>query len=321
MFRLFRPPRALIALLLSCGMASTMAQNYPDKPIRLISPSTAGSPADVLARLLADSLSKVMNATIVVENRAGADQVIGLEYVAKGTPADGYTLALTGMDGQALLPLTKKDMRFNPIQDLTLVAGVGEGRYVLAGPASEPHKNFQALVKAVKAAPGQYNYGASGPAVRIPTMTLMKELGLNMEYVAFRGGGPYSIDLAAGRIHWGFLSETTAHTVKDRVRLYGVTGSTRSTANPEVPTFAEMGFPQIHGPAYGLAVRAGTPKAIVEKLSAAAATALQSTELMARAQVALLTIKYETAEQAKQTLEQRFRNYQPAAAAMGLKPE
>jgi tripartite-type tricarboxylate transporter receptor subunit TctC len=321
MFILFRFPRTLIALLLTCGMASAMAQSYPDKPIRLVAPTTAGSPADVLARLVADSLSKVMNATIVVENRPGADQIIGLEYVAKGAPADGYTLALTGLDGQALLPLIKKDMRFNPMQDLTLVAGVGEGRYVLAGPASEPHKNFQALVKAVKAAPGKYNYGASGPTVRIPTMTLMKELGLNMEYVGFKGGGPYSIDLAAGRIHWGFLSETTAHTVKNRVRLYGVTGSTRSPANPDVPTFSELGFSQIHGPAYGLAVRADTPKSIVDKLSAAAIIALNSTELKARAQVALLTIKYETGEQARQMLDQRFLSYQAAALAMGLQPE
>jgi tripartite-type tricarboxylate transporter receptor subunit TctC len=311
------------ALLFAAGPGgrAALAQSYPDRPIKIVAPTTPGSPADVLARLVGESMSSVLGVPIAVENRAGADQIIGLEHVAKGAPADGYTLILVGLDGQALLPLTKKSLRFDPMRDLVLVAGVGEARYVLAGPSSLPHITFESLVSAVRAAPGRFNYGASGPTVRIPTVMLMKALGLQMEYVAYKGGGPYSIDLAAGNIHWGFLSETTAQTVRDRVRLYAVTGQGRSPANPDVPTFAELGFPQMQGPAYGLAVRAETPKPIMDRLVEAAGKALQSTPLRARAQVAYLTIRHEPPQAAREALDRRFANYQAVAAAIGLQPE
>ena len=312
------------ALMLAAVMASPMAawaQNYPERPIRIVAATTPGSPADLLARLMAEAMAKVMNATFVVENKPGADQVLGFEFVAKSAPADGYTVLLAGIDGMALLPVTKKELRFNPLQDLTLVAGVGEVRYVLMGPASEPHRNFKELVDAINAAPGKYSYGASGPAVRIPAQLMMNRLGLDMQYVPYKGGAATAIDIAAGRIHWSVTSESTAHTVKERVRLYGITGTGRSAANPDVPTFTELGLPMIQGPVYGLAVRAGTPKEMADKLSAAAALALQSTEIRSKAQAALLELKYDNAEATQRTLNDRWRGYQDAARSIGLQAE
>ncbi|QXZ10708.1 tripartite tricarboxylate transporter substrate binding protein [Comamonas sp. Y33R10-2] len=309
---------AFVLALLSQGAQAT---GYPERPIKFIAAATAGSPADIMARAVAEGMTKELRTPIIVENKPGADQVIGFEFVARGAPADGYTVGVIGIDGQALLPLTKKGLRFNPLEDLTTVAGLGEGRYVLAGPATAPQKNFKDIVEEIKSHPNKYDYGTSGPAVLIPMLALTNELKLTMTHIPYKGGGPYSQDLAAGNIHLGFLSETSARPLSNRLRFYGVTGSTRSAFEPNVPTFIELGYPQIFGPAYALVVRTGTPQAIIEKLSAAAEQALRSTEMKERSQGLLLSLKYEPAEMATRTLNERAKIYRHIAQRMGLKPE
>lgn len=311
----------IAAAVLACAVSPTSAQTYPDRPIKFIAPTTPGSPADILARAVAEGMTRELKVPIVVENKPGADQIIGFEHVARMAPADGYTVGIIGIDGQALLPITKKGLRFNPHDDLTLVAGLAEGRYVLVGPAAAPHKNFKEVMDAIKAAPGRFNYGTSGPVVRIPILMLMNDLNLDMTHIPFKGGGPYAQELAAGNIDLGFVSETSAKPLAGRLRYYGVTGSTRTATEPNVPTFAELGFPKILGPAYALVVRAGTPKAIIDKLSHAAAAALQSPEMKVRSQGLLVTIQYSDAETAKRMLDERTKIYRDIADRVGLKPE
>jgi len=284
--------------------------DYPDKPIKFVAATTAGGTADLLARALADAMSKVLNQPIVVENKPGADQIIGLEYVAKGQPADGYTAIVIGLDGQALLPLIKKGLRFDPLNDLTQVASLGEVRYVLAGPATAPYKTFKELTDAAKAQPGKMNYGSSSPQVRFPTLVLMDEMGIEATHVPFPGAGPYLTAVAAGTVDWAVIGENSGNTLKPRVRLYGITGRTRSSINPDVPTFAELGFPRIVGPAYALAVRTGTPQAIVDKLSAAAATAMATPEMKANTQKFQLELAYEKADGAQRVLRERYKLYE-----------
>lgn len=307
-----------VGLVWAAAAAGALAQGYPERPIRFVAPTTPGSPADLIARILADSMSKQLKQPIVVENKAGADQVIGLEFIARGAPADGYTAGVIGVDSQAILSLTPENLRFDPLRDLTLVAGLGESRYVLVGPASAPHRDFKELVAAARAVPGKFNYGASGPQVRIPTVVLMRELGLDMVYVPFKGGMSYVAAIAAGDIDWGVVSENTAGTAKPRVRLYAVTGRTRSEVNPDVPTFAELGFPQIFGPGYALAVRSGTPPAVIERLMNAAANAVATPEMKLRTQGMLLALNFENAEGALRDLNERLKSYREFARAGGL---
>ena len=297
------------------------ANGYPDRPIKFVAAATAGSPADILARAVAEGMSKELKVPIVVENKPGADQIIGFEHVARGAPNDGYTVGIVGIDGQALLPLTKKQMRFDPRTDLTIVAGLGEGRYMLAGPASLGVKNFQELMDEIKAHPKKFDFGTSGPVVLIPMLTLMNRLQLEMNHIPYKGGGPYSQDLAAGNIHLGFLSETSARPLANRLRFFGVTGESRSPFEPNVPTFAELGFPQVFGPAYALVVRAGTPKSVIDRLAAAASVALASPEMKARSQGLLLSIRYSSPEEASKTLRERIQSYTEIAQRVGLHPE
>jgi len=288
--------------------------DYPDKPIKFVAATTAGGTADLLARALADAMSKVLNQPIVVDNKPGADQIIGMEHVAKGQPADGYTAIVIGLDGQALLPLVKKGgLRFDPLADLTQVAFLGDIRYVLAGPASAPYKTFKELTDAAKANPGKMNYGSSSPQGRFPSLLLIDAMGLEATHVPFPGAGPYLTAVAAGTVDWVFIAENSGNTLKPRVRLYGITGRTRSPSNPDVPTFAELGHPRVMGTAYSLAVRTGTPQAIIDKLSAAAATAMATPEMKASAQKILFELQYEKADGAQRILAERYKLYEEFA--------
>lgn len=313
--------RVFVSLLCLVFAAGAQAQSYPDRSIRFIAPTTPGPAADMIARVLAEAMSRVLKQPAYVENKPGAEQLIGLEYIAKSAPADGYTVGVVGVDGQALIPLMKKNLRFDPLKDLTLVGGIGEVRYVLASPVGAPPANFRQLVDAAKAAPGKFNYGSSIPQVYLYTLSLTQELGLDLVHVPFPSGAPFLQALVAGTVDWGLISEGAATPLKSRLRFHAITGSTRSAANPEVPTFKELGFPRIQGPSYALAVRSGTPQQIVEKLSAALAAALASPEMKAAAQRILLDIRYESPEAASRSLLERNKFYQELVQRAGLKPE
>lgn len=316
----------LLALGVMAGVAGlagapARAQTYPDRPIKFIAATSAGATADLVARLVGEAMSKVLKQAIIVEDKPGADQIIGLEFIAKGNPADGYTVGVIGYDGQVQLPLLKKTLRFDPFADLTPVYGLGEVRYVIAGPASAPYKNFRELVAAVKAAPGKFNYGSSTPAVRIPSLIVMQELGLDMVHVPYAGGGPYLTALAAGTIDWGTIGENSGNTLKPRVRIYGISGKTRSTSNPDVPTFVELGHPRIAGPAYALMVRSGTPQPIIDRLASAAAVALETPEFKAGAQKMQFEVVLEKPEAVRREMQERFKAYQEVISKAGIKPE
>lgn len=307
--------------LLVMAAQSVRAQAYPERPVRFIVATSAGAAADVLARVLAEAMMKPLGQPIIVEAKPGADQIIGMEYLAKGAPADGYTVGVIGIDGQVQLPLMKKGLRFDPLTELTSVAGLGELRYVVAGPASAPYRTFKELIDAIKSQPGKFNYGSSGPQVRFPSLVLMQDIGLDMVHIPYAGGGPYLTAIAGGTIDWGTISETSGNSLKPRVRFYGITGRTRSPANPEVPTFVEMGYPKIFGPAYALTVRKGTPQAVIDKLSSATGVALASPELRASAQKLQFDVHFENAEAAVKTLQERSRFYQEQVRKLGLQPE
>jgi len=302
----------LMALVLAVASFGVRAE-YPDRPIRFVAATTAGGTADILGRAIAEAMSKVLSQAIIVDNKPGADQIIGMEYVAKGQPADGYTVLVSGIDGQALLPLTKKGLRFDPMKDLTLVAWLGDSRYVLAGSNVAPYKSFKELMDFAKANPGKLNFGFSSPQTHFTSAVLAAELGVSVVPVPFPGAAPYITAALANTVDWGVFSEGTVTGLKSRFRVYGITGKGRSTGNPEAPTFAELGFPRLVGPGYALAVRTGTPQAIIDKLSAAAAAALVMPEVKASAQKAQLDIGYEKAEVAQRALADRYRFYEEYA--------
>ena len=226
------------------GMAQ--AQKYPDRPIRLVTPYPPGGGSDITARLVADTLSRQLGWTVVVENRGGAAGSIGSGLVANSKP-DGYTLLWTSVDNYALLPSLRTDLPYK-VEDLTFIARFAENGSTLAVNASEvPAKTLAEFVNYLKANPNRIFYGTGGiGSANHFTMELFEqEAGVKMTRVVYQGVAPATTDLLAGRVQIIALTPTAVvpHMQSGRLRLLAVTQATRNPLFPDLPTVAELGYP------------------------------------------------------------------------------
>ena len=268
--------RYLLPLALMAG-ASAMAQTFPAKPVKLIVPYPAGGPVDGVARGLADRLSKIWNQPVIVDNRAGANEVIAADLVAKAAP-DGYTI-LAGADPSfATNQYLFKKLPYNPRTDLVPVSRVAFVNMALIVNGSLPVNNMAEFVALVRANPGKYNYSAgAGTAAHVHFDAFLRQQKLDMTHIAYKGVAPALQDLLAGQIQATMGGITTAkpHLASGKLKLLAINGSARAKSLPEVPTFAEAGFPNAEAYFYvGLAVPKGTPKDIVDAIASAARKAV-----------------------------------------------
>jgi tripartite-type tricarboxylate transporter receptor subunit TctC len=247
-----------------------MAQDYPSRPIRIISPYPPGGTTDILARLLSPKLQSALGQPVIVENKGGASSNIGTEFVAKAKP-DGYTLLLGNNTGVVINQNLYK-LNIKPSQDLAPVIMVGAVPLVLYVHPSVPVKTVAELVALVKNNPGKYEFasGGSGSPQHLSGEMLKIAYGLDLIHVPYKGQGPAMTDVVAGHIKIAF--ETTVVLLpfleSNGVRALATTGGTRSITLPNVPTMIESGLPGFEVTNwYGVFAPTGTPKEIVEKLN------------------------------------------------------
>ncbi len=234
---------SVIAVALG-GMAQ--AQKYPDRPIKLVTPYPPGGGSYNTARLEADTLNRHYGWSVVVENRGGAAGSIGTGYVANSKP-DGYTLLWTSVDNYALLPSLRSDLPYK-LEDLTFLARLAENGSTLAVNASEvPAKTLAEFVSYLKANPTTVFYGTGGiGSANHFTMELFEqEAGVKMTRVVYQGVAPATTDLLAGRVQIVALTPTAVvpHMQSGRLRLLAITQSSRNPLFPDLPTVAELGYP------------------------------------------------------------------------------
>jgi len=318
--------RAIAAVLAGMSLAAAIAtpaaaQNFPNKQIHFVVPYGAGATLDNVARIVGQEISKILAQPVVVENKTGADGIIGFEYVAKQAPADGYTICIAAVSGLATLPLTVKGLRFDPLRDLPPLVGMVEGKYILTVPNTLSAKNFAEFVALAKAQPGKLNYGASSTTVRLQSEALLAALGINIVYVPYKSGPQYIQAIAAGEIQMGFVAEGSAMSIANRARAIAVTGPQRSGNFAGVPTFDELKLPSIRGVAYSLNVRAGTPKAAADRLQASVQQALALPEVKEKFAKMGLDAVAQGPEAAAQRLADEARTFAEVAAKAGIKPE
>jgi tripartite-type tricarboxylate transporter receptor subunit TctC len=266
--------------------ARAQATDYPTRPITLIVPYAPGGGNDVLARGVAEPMSKTLGQPIVIENHGGAGGSIGTRQVAKSAP-DGYTLGLGGTGTLAVDPTLYPNAGYDPRKDFAPVGLIATGPLIVLVNTSLPAHNVQELIALAKAQPGKLNYASAGKGsgIHLGTVLFADTAGIDITHIPYKGSGPALTDLLGGHVSIYFSSLPSAiGLVKDgKLRALGVTGLKRSPILPDVPTVAEQGLPGFEAVLhYGIVAPAGTPRPIVDKLNAALRAALNSDEVHRR---------------------------------------
>jgi tripartite-type tricarboxylate transporter receptor subunit TctC len=271
-------------LLLACGGAG--AQAYPAKPVRIVVGFTPGGGNDVIARLVATKLTASMGRQFVVENRPGAAGSIGAEIVAKSAP-DGYTLFLAGVASHGVNPNLQKNISYDPVRDFDPICLMATAPVLLAVHPSLPVKTVKQFIAFAKARPGQINYASSGygSSSQLATELFNSMAGTKLIHVPYKGIGAATTDLLSGQVQAMFNAAASllVHTRSGRMRALGVGALKRMPAIPDIPTISESGVPGYQsGSWYGLVAPAGTPRAIIDRLSRETTAAVKSQDISSK---------------------------------------
>jgi len=271
-------------VLLSC-VAVAQSPAWPAKPVRIIVPTSPGGGTDIVTRVLAARLTEVFGQSVVVENRPGAGQILGTEFVARA-PADGYT-QLMAASAIVLNQVLAKKPPYDTLRDFAPVTVAATLPNVLTVHPSLPVKTVQQLVALAKAKPGMLNYSSAGAGTSPHmSMELLRSMaGIDMTHIAYKGTGPATADLLAGHVQLSMPNTLTAapHLRSGRLRALCVTSAKRAAGLPDVPTIAEARLPGYEAIQwYGLFAPAGTPRDAVNRMQAETARALQAPDVTKR---------------------------------------
>ena len=263
----------LVAAVLLCGLgaAGVNAQAWPSKPVRIVVPFAPGGTADTLGRLVAQKLTESLKENFIIENRGGAGGVIGSELVAKAEP-DGYTLVVSGVASHCIAPALRK-ISFDPVHDFTHIALFGGPPGVLVVNPSLPAQDLKQFIAYAKKEAGKLAYGSPGNGTQghLIAEQLKQVAGIQMTHVPYKGASLAVADLIAGHVPVTSTTLTTAATqIKaGKARALAVSSAKRVPDFPDVPTFAELGYPELTAAIwFSLSGPAGMPADIVNRLNA-----------------------------------------------------
>ncbi len=278
--------KSLIAVSMLLVAAGATAQGYPSKPIRLICPFPPGGAVDIASRAVAAELSKNLGQTVAVENRPGAGGNIGGAEAVRSAP-DGYTLFMSTSGIQAINPSLYKKMTFDPNKELAPVSALVSLSNVLVVHPSVPVNNLAEVLALVRSKPGQINYASSGSGTSIHmSAELFKSMtGTNIVHVPYKGSAPAVTDLLGGQVQMMFdnIPSALPHIKAGKLRAIATTGAKRDPALPDLPTIAEAGVSGYEaGVWFGITVPTGTPKEIIDRLTAESIKSTKSPDFIKR---------------------------------------
>ena len=274
--------RLLLSLLFFPMLA--LAQAYPSKPVRLIVPFPAGGPADIFGRSLAQGMSENLGQPVIVENVGGVGGVLGVDRAGKAAP-DGYTLALNSASTVSIAPYSLSKMPYDVKKDLALITVVVRVPEVLAVHPSLPVKDLAQLIAYAKANPGKVNFGSagSGSITHLAGELLKAEAKVDMVHIPYKGAAPAVTDLLSGQVQMGIFDVPIllGHIRAGKLKALAITSANRAQTLPDVPTTAELGYPNVTSDNwYGLVAPAATPADVRKRIHAAATAALRGPALI-----------------------------------------
>jgi tripartite-type tricarboxylate transporter receptor subunit TctC len=285
--------RSTVARALCCAVMlwavvagpSAAAESYPSRPVRLIATYPPGGSSDLMARILGNALSEIWGEQVFVDNKPGAAGSIGMDYAARQLP-DGYTFVIGNLGPVAVNPFISK-VPYDVLHDFVPVSMICTGPNILVVNASSPIKTVQDLVTAARAKPGTLNFGSGGPGslAHLAGEMLKRMANIDIVHVPYKGGILSVNDLMAGQVQMVFSDALPVmQPIRGgRLRAIAITGPQRSPLLPDVPTFAELGYPRLVAVNWwGALLPAGTPKPIVDALHDALGKALATEEVKQR---------------------------------------
>jgi len=274
-----------VCITLSSPLQVAQAQTWPSKPVKLIVSYPPGGTVDAVARVVSNKLSSRLGQPVIVDNRAGAGGAIGGQVVAK-SPPDGYTV-LVDASNHAQNPALRGKMPFDTLKDLAPVSLLVKVPNVLVVNPATPYKSVKDLIDQAKAKPDTINFASSGngSAQHLAGELFCSTAGVKMTHIAYKGGGPALTDVMGGQVPVFFasLASSMAYIQGDKLRALAVTGTTRSSLFPQLPTVAESGLPGYEVYEWnGVFVPSGTPAPIVDRLTQELAAVLQEPDVKSR---------------------------------------
>jgi len=303
--------------------ATSLAQNYPTRAIRFVVPTAPGGGPDVVARFIAPRLTELMGQQVVVENRAGANAMIGAEVVARA-PADGYTW-LFGTGQNTVNPSVMKKVLHDIVNDFAPVSLVYQSSFILVVHPAVPAKSVREFIAAAQAQPNKLNFGSGGigSAAHLSGELFMMMTGVRMIHVPYKGVGPALSDLIGGQLDLMYPAIASAHPYiqSGRLRALGVTSPKRHPSLPEVPTIAET-VPKYESRSWiGVLVPAGTPREIVNRINAAVVKVVNTPEVRQQLIAQGTDPETNTPEEFAKYIREEVARAARVVKAAGIKPE
>ena len=316
--------RLLLLLLFSVWANASLAQAWPQKPVKVIVPFPPGGVTDSIARITADWLTQRLGQPVIVENRPGASGAIAAELVARAEP-DGYTLFSAATPQLAIVPHVQK-INYDPVKDFAPISIVGTNPFALGCNRKLAATSLKQLVDYARAHPGELSYASPGSgSVGHLTMELfLARAGLKMEAVLYKGGGPAIADVVAGHVpcYFGNLNEILPHAGGGKINVLAVSGEARAPQLPQVPTVAEQGYPGFRTVTWnGYVAPSATPKSIVERLSREIAAGCKDAAFAARLEKIGVDPVCGTPTEFERAVRDDLALWKEAVQAAGIKPQ